>query len=121
MDKGHLSVEHAYPRDASPTPTALVDVNLILTTIGGRLLEPGRWINVIGYVQEREPESQPQNQPRSKKQRLERNLSQIEQPCLVQAVLVWGAETVKVEEYEKVMEAQKEAWRKTRHLRDAFR
>jgi hypothetical protein len=37
---------------------------------------------------------------------------------VVQAILLWDASKIRVEKYEKIMEAQKEAWIKTRTLHE---
>ena len=113
--KGHLLVEHAYPTDAKPTPRAVVDVNLVLETIKGEILENGRWINVIGYV-------------RSGKERYDRRKKKADvsrkdmiQDVLVQAVLIWDAGIMRPQDYEKTMEAQREAWKTTRHVHEIVR
>ena len=108
--KGHLLVEHAYPADATPTPRGIVDVNLVLETIKGELLENGRWINVIGYVREIK-QTQKAN---SRKKTAATGVVAVNAP-MVQAVLMWDAGAMRVNEYETTMEAQREAWKKTRH------
>ena len=114
--KGHLLVEHAYPTDTEPTPKALIDVNIILGTIKGAMLETGSWINVIGYVKGRQ-----QTQKVTTGKSLEANLPRMSGEVLVQAVLVWDAGAMQINEYEKTMEAQREAWRKMKHVHDATR
>ena len=99
----------------------MVDVNLVLQTMGGQLLEPGKWINVIGYVQSQYGiQVQPKPVIRPKRKQLDKNLSEEPKRPLVQAVLIWDAGTAKAEEYEKILEAQREAWKKTRHLHKAY-
>ncbi len=111
--KGQVHVEHAYPVTMTPTPRAVIDVNLVLETFQGDMLENGRWINVIGYVKGRQ-----QTQETSTGRSLEADLPHLLEIVLVQAVLVWDAGAMRVDEYEKTVEAQREVWRKTRHLHE---
>jgi len=89
----------------------MVDVNLILETVKSELLENGRWVNVIGYVQ-----STAQAHSRVKRRTPEADGHKDQREVMVQAVLMWDAGAIRANEYEKTMEAQREAWRKTRHL-----
>ena len=75
------------------------------------MLETGRWINVIGYVKDLQ-QTHKATTTTSLVARSPWDLGLV----LVQAVLIWDAGAVRVNEYEKTMEAQREAWRKTRHV-----
>lgn len=92
----------------------MIDLNLILGTFKGELLETGRWVNVIGYVKGRQ-----QTQKVTTRASLEASLPRDLGEVLVQAVLIWEVGAMRVNEYEKTMEAQREAWRKTRHVHKA--
>lgn len=88
--KGHLLVEHAYPSTGSPIPTAHIDVNVVLETTKPSTLQDGTWINVMGYLR----------RVASRDSMNHKNLP----PPLVQAVLIWNAGGIDVEEYEKAMQ-----------------
>lgn len=69
-------------------------------------------MNVIGYVQ-----APPQTNDRVKRKRANADgHNDREGGALVQAVLMWDAGAIRATEYEKTMERQREAWKKTRHL-----
>lgn len=91
----------------------MVDVNLVLETVQSELLHNGSWVNVLGYVQ-----GGPQMQTKAKTKRSEIPPSNIGREAMVQAVLIWDAGAIRANEYEKTMEQQREAWRKTGHLHD---
>lgn len=95
---GKLMIEHNYPRGTSSLSTkVMVDINILLETTKTESLQPGSWINVIGYVQDILP---PKNRRSSSRySRLVEDLPK------VQAVLLWSAGTVRVEEYERTLEA----------------
>lgn len=95
---GQLTVEHNYPRsaDVELPKSAGVNINLILNTIKIDVLQAGSWINVIGYVRHAPL-------PKTQHTRSARMLSAQRQPT-VQAVLVWSAGALRVEEYEKTLE-----------------
>lgn len=95
---GLLIVEHDYPRSKSSKTTtkATVDINLILENTNLELLQPGSWINVIGYVR-----SKPT--PNSRRLSTGRKKAVAELPE-IQAVLVWNAGAIQVDKYEKTME-----------------
>ncbi|KAJ9654329.1 hypothetical protein H2198_006627 [Neophaeococcomyces mojaviensis] len=97
-EKGCLTVEHKYPRNVSGAyvTTATIDVNLVLETAKSNLKE-GVWLNVIGYVQDA-----------GNKGRRQSNLgrrSSVMNTLLphVQAVLVWDAGALHVDQYERIL------------------
>ena len=101
---GVLELQHAYPPSASIAVLALVDVNLLLENIKRENLEIGAWVNVLGYVGEvvwggKRMLSRSKGY---KEERIdgERTIVRIQ----VQAVMMWGAGGVKLEEYEAAVE-----------------
>lgn len=108
VETGRLLVEHAYPRDAVPTPRAYVDVNLVLETLTQNLLQRGAWLNVMGYVKDGQ----------SSTNRKRQHPTVIENECemLVQAILVWDAAPIDARVYEKTIEMQRQARKDTRNL-----
>jgi len=93
--QGSLTVEHAYPEDAQPTPRATVDVRLVLETVTARDLQVGRWLNIIGYIV-----SDPWAR---KRKRLSVSNSLTTEETLVQAILIWNAGAIRLANYEPVL------------------
>lgn len=95
---GVLLLEHKYSLSPSQDTTtkALVDMNMALETTTKSCLQDGSWINVIGYVQ---------SIPRSTRRRASMSRPQVvaHAPPQVQAVLVWDAGAVKVDQYEQTI------------------
>jgi Telomere capping, CST complex subunit len=91
----------------------VVDVNLVIETVESGLLDNGSWVNVIGYVQ-----GGPQLQNKAKTKRSGIPSRNTGHKALVQAVLIWDAGAIKANEYEKTLEQQREARRKTRNLHE---
>jgi hypothetical protein len=106
-----LTVEHAYPGNATSTPRAVVDVNVILETANSQELRDGSWINVIGYLQH-----VPDLQGRRQQRRNSTGGKGDDQLAVVQAVLIWDAGAIRASEYEKVMEEHRKVQREARQL-----
>ncbi|KAL9611569.1 MAG: hypothetical protein Q9167_003788 [Letrouitia subvulpina] len=87
---GTLTVHHAYPPPPHKCAVALVDVNILLSTLKSTDTQTGEWINVIGYVQEREVE-----------------LGNKE--VRVQAIMLWSAGSIKLTDYEEAVKERKKA------------
>jgi hypothetical protein len=94
---GNLHVEHAYPSDASPAPRVHIDVKLVLENSKQQAFANGAWINVIGYVQP------PRIQKSTRRKSGSNAPHSRSEPC-VQAVLLWDAGSVKIQDYEATME-----------------
>jgi hypothetical protein len=78
---------------------ARVNVDHVLETTRNVELQTGAWINVIGYVSEREDKG-------AKRQTVD-STSTFRQVA-VQALLLWNAGTLNLDEYEKALLARKE-------------
>ncbi|KIW28665.1 uncharacterized protein PV07_08308 [Cladophialophora immunda] len=107
--KGQILLEHAYPRNASSTPRIWVDVNLVLENVKPALLDPGTWINAIGYT--RAPTLQTEK-------RSGKTLQDVHDPVFMQAVLIWDAIAVRIEDYEDTLEDQRRVRRQLASDRD---
>ncbi|EXJ85840.1 hypothetical protein A1O1_06209 [Capronia coronata CBS 617.96] len=94
---GRLLLEHAFPKAAQPGPHALIDVNLILESTPSSVLERGRWVNVIGYVQ---------NAHQGGRKRKATQLHNKDLPVFVQAILMWDAGPLRIADYEATLEEQ---------------
>lgn len=94
---GRLTVEHDYPRGtASKSLTrAVVDISMVLEGMKPDLLQPGNWINVIGYVRNRSLSTARRSS--TSRRKIVGELPE------VQAVLVWSAGAIQVDKYEKTM------------------
>lgn len=95
---GHLTIEHNYPHGTEmelPRRTT-VDINLILSTTKIDVLQSGSWINIIGYVRHKPLLKTQQTRPG--------RTGTLQRQSTVQAVLVWSAGAVHVEDYEKTLE-----------------
>lgn len=91
-------LEHAYPKHVLPTPRVSVDVNLILETVDTSVLRTGAWVNMIGYTRVMGPKS------RKGKAKLRQSRNEIP---FMQAILIWSAGAVRIEDYEITLEEQR--------------
>ena len=103
---GTLNLQHAYPLPTIPTGPvreviAAVDVNLLLSNLKTTDTQIGEWVNVIGYVDPSEGE-------RALKGPRRRNMGS-SNVVRVQAVMVWSAGAIKIEEYERAVMGRREA------------
>ena len=94
-----LFLEHNFPRCEVPTPTASVDIRLVLETIKAEALQRGSWLNIIGYV--RKPE-----QRRKKASSSTSDVTTAAVP-LVQAIVIWAAGAIKIADYEATVVGQR--------------
>jgi len=86
-----LTLEHNYPQGSHHK--ALVDVNLLLSTLKSNDTRIGEWVNILGYITPTPPETQniiigsiTSGEPRL---------------SMVQAILLWSAGSVRLQEYER--------------------
>lgn len=94
---GRLLLEHAFPETVHSKHQVWVDVNLVLETIDAQALCQGAWLNVIGYTRNtsRQIES---------KTALEQDSGH---GMALQAILVWSAGALRVNEYTSILEDQR--------------
>lgn len=94
---GTLLLTHSYPEPPARQVVARVNVDHVLETTRSVELQTGAWINVIGYVSERD-----EGAGKSREDGL--RAAQVG----VQALLLWSAGTLKLDDYEKALLARKE-------------
>ena len=109
ISRGVLELQHAYhPPPRKPT-VALVDVNVVLESLKGEDMQVGAWVNVMGYVEEVLKEGKrEQGQEQGKTEQMKRKGHSVrEGPRVVgvrvQAIMLWSAGGVKIEEYERTL------------------
>ncbi|OAP58847.1 hypothetical protein AYL99_06144 [Fonsecaea erecta] len=100
--RGRILLEHAYPRNASPTPRIWVDINLVLENVRPPFLDPGTWINATGYIRASTPPTRKESV---------KGLQNGHDTIFVQAVLIWDAIAVRIEDYEDILEEQRRVQR----------
>ena len=105
---GHLIVQHAYPPPPSQCSRAVVDVNLLLDNMKSNDTAMGEWVNVIGYV-----DAQPAKIEEKGKVGLKGAHGQAGKESggamadtRVQAVMLWSAGAIKLDEYERTVAAR---------------
>jgi hypothetical protein len=79
-------LEHKFPPGSNHE--ALVDVNHLLGTLHSTDTRVGEWVNVMGYI------TVPSSKQDRRSEDKQANVS-------VQAIVLWSAGSVKVDEYEK--------------------
>ncbi|KAH6854352.1 CST complex subunit Ten1 [Chaetomium sp. MPI-CAGE-AT-0009] len=89
---GVLTLEHRLPEE-SHSVLALVDVTLVLESIGSEQTRVGEWVNVIGYITDAVPLA------------LNRELSRGSPAVHTQAVLLWSAGPFDIRKYEASVKA----------------
>lgn len=104
ISTGTLLLEHAFPTHTPQTSPAKVDISLILESIKADLLQPGTWLNIIGYV----------NRAASRRKRpaLSGGISGQMERSRVQALLAWNAGPVRVADYESILMQQRDMARR---------
>jgi Telomere capping, CST complex subunit len=100
-----LNVEHTYPTEDPPTCVVRVDLSLVLETVHRDALDTGSWVNIIGYVKV----STSGKNKRKRSSHIEVNPTP---EVVVQAVLLWTAGSLRIGEYERALERQKDERKK---------
>ncbi|KAL9581698.1 MAG: hypothetical protein Q9212_003737 [Teloschistes hypoglaucus] len=101
VSTGTLHLQHAYPPGPNSLITAVVDVDLLLSTLQRTDTQVGEWQNVVGYVQAHEDDRKSDRTDTSPK------AGQGGTVVKVQAVMLWSAGSLKIGEYEKALEMRK--------------
>ena len=96
---GTLTLQHAYPPPPYTTPSAFVDVRLLLETLKTTDTEIGEWVNVVGYVERDETVRRDRDGGRK--------LDWIG-TVRVQAIMLWSAGGVKLKDYEEAVQKRKD-------------
>lgn len=114
---GTITLQHAYPYPSTSTsqsvcPTAMVDVNLLLSTLKSTDTQVGEWVNVMGYVQGFVDNDGANGELMGRigagargmnKQKVGRRTGIVG----VQAVMLWSAGGVRLADYEKAVKMRK--------------
>ena len=91
--------------------TALVDVNLLLSTLKTTNTQVGEWVNVIGYLEVSNEPSAVRQQQRGGESAQQRGGKEAARRTTgvyrVQAVMLWSAGAVRIADYERVLEERK--------------
>lgn len=83
-DSAILHLKGRYPDTSASSGDANVNVNNVLDSLNVEMIQVGSWVNVIGYMR-RIDGSKSVSKP---------------QGCAVDAVLVWSAGAIKLDDYE---------------------
>ena len=102
---GHLILQHAYPPSPSPCSRAVVDVNLLLDDMKSNDTAIGEWVNVIGYVdaQPAKVEEKGKFGQKGAHGQAGKELRGAMADTRVQAVMLWSAGAIKLDEYERTL------------------
>lgn len=101
VSTGHLILEHNHPPSSTAKEPASVpvDVNHVLEDVKAEDFRVGAWLNVLGYVRERDDDNR-KGSARSS--------------IYVEAVMVFSAGAVRVGEYERILRDSQEVDRRVR-------
>ena len=86
--------------------TALVDVNLLLSTLKTTDTQVGEWVNVIGYLELSNEASTSRQQQRGV-ERAQKRGGKMTRVYGVQAIMLWSAGALRIADYERVLEERK--------------
>jgi hypothetical protein len=87
-----LTLEHNHP--PGNKLKALVDIELLVTTLKSSETRIGEWVNVIGYI--RSPQKSQINRP-----------DDVQLQVQVQAILLWSSGPLKLDGYERSLDQQR--------------
>ncbi|TAQ91447.1 hypothetical protein B7494_g181 [Chlorociboria aeruginascens] len=85
-----LTLEHNYPKGNNSR--AMVNVELLLSTLKSNETQIGEWVNVIGYIAAQQLSS----------------LSEVRSEVAIQAIVLWSAGPLQLDGYERNLDQQKE-------------
>lgn len=88
-----LLLKHQYPHQG-PNITASVKISLVREALKPSVLQNGAWVNVVGYVQN---------------ENLHTKAPHGHVTVKVQAIMLWDTVALNVAEYEKAVQARKDA------------
>ncbi|KAK5168196.1 uncharacterized protein LTR77_006765 [Saxophila tyrrhenica] len=93
-EKGQLLLRNHYPATAPETPTALVNIDSVLSDGQNDFLQVGAWLNVVGNVRElsKSIAMTADEDPWKVSRRTE--------ATVVDATMIWSAGAIKLERYQ---------------------
>ncbi|KAI9711363.1 MAG: hypothetical protein M1812_007212 [Candelaria pacifica] len=100
---GTLLLKHDYPTSSPGPATARVNIDLVLSNIKATDTQIGEWVNIIGYITAPTPGRKNASLNRSIKDSNRVN---------VQAIALWSAGSIKLGNYERILEERKEVERR---------
>jgi len=98
ISAGALLLKHDYPRENQPV-RARVNLDHIRESLNYTALEVGAWVNVVGYIQ---------NGVTTSSATVDVELRDAGEDVRVQAILLWEAMSIRIDQYEKTLEARRE-------------
>jgi len=94
QSSGSALLNHNYPA-SSPSVTARVQLDHVLESITPTMTQVGAWLNVVGTIR------------KSGRRSRRRKGDSAHVEVNVDAIMVWEAENLKLDDYEKAVEARK--------------
>ncbi|KEF62580.1 uncharacterized protein A1O9_00553, partial [Exophiala aquamarina CBS 119918] len=98
LAEGRLLLEHAFPKLVQSRYQIWVDVNLVLESIDPQALYQGSWVNIIGYTRHTPSLGESKDGPEQQNS---------EQCLTLQAVLIWDAGPLQINDYTSTLEEQR--------------
>lgn len=98
---GSMSLKHNYPSSSIPV-VAKVHLDHVLESITPTTIQIGTWLNVVGFISRNEDTEHKDVQAASNKS--SRPMLKV---VTVDAVMIWDAGSIKLDAYEKALEARK--------------
>ncbi|KAK2763841.1 hypothetical protein FQN54_009459 [Arachnomyces sp. PD_36] len=97
VQTGTLTLEHHYPHTTPKPATIPVDITLLLESIKSSDLQVGAWLNVLGYVREKEKD-------KNNRTTSHRASNASRESIYIEAVMVFPAGSFHIGEYERVLQ-----------------
>ena len=98
---GSVSLKHNYPSSSTPV-VAEVRLDHVLESITHTTTQIGTWLNVVGFISRDEDGGHKDVRAAPKK-----SSKPILKVVTIDAVMVWDAGSIKLDAYEKALEARK--------------
>ncbi|KAI4122330.1 MAG: hypothetical protein LQ347_006539 [Umbilicaria vellea] len=105
---GCVTLQHVFPESLAPPVIAVVDVNLLLSTLKSTDTQVGEWVNVIGYLESSNEDCDARRQQlhgESAQQQGGNEAARRTRVYRVQAVMLWSAGAVRIADYERAKSA----------------
>lgn len=106
-----MTLQHVFPKSLVPPAAAVVDVNLLLSTLQTTDTQVGEWVNVIGYVESTNGACDARRQQlhgeSAQQQGGKEAARRTRGVYRVQAIMLWSAGAVRITDYERALEERK--------------
>lgn len=90
-----MALQHDFPKDSPDYVEALVDVDLLLSSLKSTDTQYGEWVHVIGYVKDELPTGS------------QKGSCATSQLVFIQALVLWSAGPFDLDKYESNMTRQR--------------